>query len=151
MGYHMQQQQDLPHHNILICFSGKSTIWSLCWLKPHYRHIFILMRSNDQQNWIYCEPLIPKLELDILPPDALQDLLMRLVAEDIRILPANRSTMPPNLSGLHFFYWHFIAPFRLYHCLQVALEILGRPKIMKSWLRPLTPYRLSRYLLTKLH
>ena len=82
--------------NAIICFSGKSGLACLRYLDPRFRHCFVLLRvppldeayPPENQDWIYLNPLMRRLDYQVIPAQALAPFLTSLVREDHLLLPA---------------------------------------------------------------
>ena len=130
------------NYDVMVCVSGRTNLRLLTFLKSGFKHCFALIKDHDSPHWIYCDPLIPRLEMRLIAEDQIAAFLVTLINSNHRIMPAEACKAPPRLTGLHRLYWQLIAPFRLYHCVRLILEILGRPNLLI-----LTPYKLCNYIL----
>ena len=118
----------------IICFTGKSGLACLRYLHPRFRHCFVLLRAPppdetyqpENQDWIYLNPLMKRLDYQVIPVQALAPFLTNLVREDHLLLPAHCTFSDPsdpsgarNLRSL----LDLLQPFT---CVTFAARALGR-------------------------
>ncbi len=112
-----------------VVFSGKSDWPWLKFLRPGFRHCFVIV--HDGTRWLSLDPLLQHTELKVhdVPPDF--DLPGWLTARGNRVMPAplDRSHNKP-------------APVMLFTCVEAVKRVLG----LHRW-GVLTPWQLYRHLL----
>jgi len=115
--------QGISNQKAWVVFSGQTEISWLKWLKPGFRHCFILL--NDGQRWVTIDPLSPYTDILVhhhVPADF--DLPSWLEQRDLKIIPAHidKDHKKP-------------APFMLFTCVEAVKRILGIHKrlILTPW------------------
>ncbi len=111
-----------------VVFTGQADWPWLRWLKPGFRHCFVLL--NDGMHWISVDPLLNHMEVQVHNTPAGFDLPGWLRSRGHRVVaaPVSRLRMRP-------------APFLPFTCVETAKRILGIHD-----LRVLTPWQLYRSL-----
>ena len=111
-----------------VVFTGQADWPWLRWLKPGFRHCFVLL--NDGAHWISVDPLLNHMEVRVHNAPADFDLPGWLSSRGHRVAaaPVSRLRMKP-------------APFLPFTCVETAKRMLGIHD-----LRVLTPWQLYRRL-----
>jgi hypothetical protein len=118
-----------PRRALLVFVDRPDCRW-LRWLRPGFRHCFVVLRLDDE--WLACDPLLHRLELQRLRLPADFDLATFYVERGHRVLMGwTDAPTPPILPSLE--------PLT---CVSVAKRALG---LRAS--RVLTPWQLYRWLL----
>ncbi len=115
----------------LIVFSGRTGLWWLRWLRPGFRHCFVLVRSG--QGWLALDPLAHRIVLATIP-----DLSERAIAAHYRrhgcTIVVAPLCEPPRRA----------APFALLTCVEAVKRVIGLPDR-----RVVTPWQLHCALLRR--
>ena len=121
-------QQSHERQNAWVVFSGETDLPWLRFLRPGFRHCFVLL--NDGRHWLSCDPLANKTEITVhhVPadfdlPEWLSQRGQRVVRASVRAAP--RRCAPP-------------MPFT---CVEAVKRILG---LHDRWI--MTPWQLYRHL-----
>jgi len=122
----------MTHQKAWVIFSGQTEISWLRWLKPGFRHCYILL--NDGERWTSFDPLSHVIEISThhhVP--ATFDLPEWLSARGNKVVPAHikRDVTKP-------------APFMLFTCVEAVKRVLGIHSR-----RILTPWQLYQFLMMK--
>ena len=140
-------QLSIKKPDAIICFTGKSGLVWLRYLHPRFRHCFVLLRvpppdetyRPENQDWIYLNPLMKRLDYHVIPAQALAQFLVSLVREDHLLLPAECSD-PPGQAGPGSLRT-IIDLLRPFSCVSFAARALGRQACFFD-----TPLELARRL-----
>ena len=111
-----------------VVFTGQADWPWLRWLKPGYRHCFVML--HDGRNWVSVDPLLSHTDVQIhnVPQDF--DLPGWLKARGHRVIRTRiqRSHARP-------------APFMMFTCVEAVKRVIG----LHDW-RVMTPWQLYRHL-----
>ncbi|MFK7867573.1 MAG: hypothetical protein AB8B77_09055 [Alphaproteobacteria bacterium] len=140
----MLNQTETTKTKLLICFSKGGGLPLLKGLKSDFKHCFALILLPELEDWLYLDPLIPGLEIRRIGKNELGTFMASLIQDHHHIIPAYPQDPLLKRRAFSKFYWHWIAPFRFYHCVQIMLELMGRPDGFI-----LTPYKLFKHLMRK--
>lgn len=119
----------MPNQKMWVVFSGQTELPYLKWLKPGFRHCYVVM--NDGESWISVDPLSHFTDVTVhhhLPADF--NLPKWLEARGMKVVPVLRGEVPLRA-----------APLMVFTCVEAVKRILGvhRRSIV-------TPWQLYRYL-----
>jgi len=119
----------MPQPRALVVFTDQHDLRWLRWLKPGFRHCFVIARDPAGE-WIACDWLLGRFAFRAYGPQEPLDLAARFVARGHRVVVVDecpRSSGPPWLRPMT--------------CVEVVKQVLG-------WhgLRPVTPWGLYRAL-----
>jgi len=111
-----------------VVFSGKSDWPWLKFLRPGFRHCFVIV--HDGARWLSLDPLLQHTELKVHDVPADFDLTYWLTARGNKVMPAplDRDHNKP-------------APFMLFTCVEAVKRVLGLHR-----LSVITPWQLYRHL-----
>lgn len=117
-----------PPRRALVVFSGYSDLKWLRWLRPGFRHCFVLLETGV--GWVLINPLSNGTEVDIWPEDQEEALRAWFVQNGYEVID---ETVQPLASKA--------LPWSLYSCVEVVKRLLGLrdPRIV-------TPWQLYRFL-----
>lgn len=125
----MSVEQNKPSYQAWVMFSGKTELWWLKFLKPGFRHCYLLL--NDGQRWVSYDPLSPHTEIAVhyhVPADF--DLPGWLVQREQIAVPAALTWEKRKP-----------APLMLFNCVEAVKRVLGLHKR-----DIITPWQLYQYL-----
>lgn len=112
----------------LVVFTGRSELRCLRWLKPGFRHCFLVI--DDGRHWLVYDPLSHRTELRLVPAQPGVDLAAWFAAHGCRAVAAVPRAPARRL-----------APPLPFTCVEAVKRALG----LRSW-RILTPWQLYRAL-----
>ena len=115
----------------LVVFTDQTDASWLRWLKPGYRHCFVIVRDS-QGEWIACDWLKGRFALRAYGPCSALDLEARFARRGHRVVAVMEAGLRPATARA------FLRPLT---CVEVAKQCLGIATV-----RPLTPYGLFRLL-----
>ncbi|GAB6052876.1 hypothetical protein JCM17960_16960 [Magnetospira thiophila] len=113
----------------IVVFVAHSQIWWLRWLKPGFRHCFVIFRQSG--GWLVCDPLSHQTLIRPWPMTSGTDSLAWLHNQGCRVAVTRLRQAPLRM-----------APFRLYTCVEAVKRVLG---LQDRWI--LTPWQLFRFLI----
>ena len=121
-------QQKYGPEKAWVVFSGKSDWPWLKFLRPGFRHCFVIV--HDGARWLSLDPLLQHMELKVHDVPADFDLPGWLTARGNKVMPAplDRAHTKP-------------APFMLFTCVEAVKRVLGLHR-----LAVITPWQLYRHL-----
>ena len=111
-----------------VVFVGQADFYWLRWLKPGFRHCFVLL--NDGERWISIDPLMNHMDVQVHSVPYNFDMGAWLEDRGHRVVPADlcRSHERP-------------APFMAFTCVEAVKRVLG----LHDW-RVMTPWQLYKRL-----
>ena len=115
-----------------VVFNDEGSIWWLRWLRPGFRHCFVII--NDDDHWIAIEPLASCLEVSVLPPPPDFNLPDWFRGQGHHVVPAGLVRQVES-----------IAPLAFLNCVEVVKRVLGL-----RMMHIVTPYQLYRHLMRQL-
>ncbi|MGF1475206.1 MAG: hypothetical protein ACFB6S_06535 [Geminicoccaceae bacterium] len=113
----------------IVVFSGQTELRFLRWLRPGFRHCFVLVQ--DSEGWICCDWIKGRLVVDFLGHHDLAFLVTHYVRQGCRVVPTVASA-------------HNAAPAawpRALSCVEVTKQVIGISSCF-----PITPLGLYRHL-----
>lgn len=119
--------QNVPQRAWVV-FSGESELRWLRWLKPGFRHCFILL--NDGQCWVSYDPMAHKTEILVHHMPGFFNLPDWLEKRGHKVMAAKPENVPQKTAPLGFF-----------SCVEAVKRVLGIHNILI-----ITPWQLYRYL-----
>ncbi|HCM83708.1 MAG TPA: hypothetical protein DIS76_03990 [Rhodospirillaceae bacterium] len=111
-----------------VVFTDEDRIFWLRWLRPGYRHCFMIM--NDDEHWLAVEPLASCMEVTVLPSPPDFNLPEWLRGQGHQVVEAS---LQRNVQKT--------APIAPLNCVEVCKRVLGLRALYI-----LTPYQLYRHL-----
>lgn len=123
------QPASIPENAALVVFTGQTDLRRLKFLRPGFRHCFVLIRSRDR--WISIDPMAHMTRIDLHEVTAGQDPGVILAGHDMTVVATHLREAPP-----------VVAAPMLCSCVEIVKRILG----IQAW-RIFTPWQLYRYLL----
>lgn len=114
---------------VWVVFSGQTELPYLKWLKPGFRHCYVIM--NDGHRWVSVDPLSHMTDVVVhhhLPPDF--NLPRWLEDRGMKVVAARRGDIPLRA-----------APMMVFTCVEAVKRILGVHER-----RIITPWQLYRHL-----
>jgi len=124
----MAQTQALRPGRAVVVFSGKVTLWWLRFLRPGFRHCFVLIESGGQ--WIAYNPMSNGCEFAVWAGLGEDAVCRSLNASGYTAIGVN---VRPLRSGAY--------PWRPYTCVEVVMRALN---LRTAWV--FTPWQLYRFL-----
>lgn len=121
---------DYEKQRAWVVFSGKADLPWLRFLKPGFRHCFVLL--HDGLHWFSCDPMLNRTEIRVhrhVPAD--YDLPSWLAGRGLTVVPARmeRAHKSP-------------APWMFYSCVEAVKRVLGLRRFFIF-----TPWQLYRHLI----
>ncbi len=130
MNHSIEQRQENPETVLkaFVVFTGQADWPWLRWLKPGFRHCFVLL--NDGTHWISVDPLLNHMDVQVhnAPVDFDLPAWLRSRGHKVVAAPVRRERMKP-------------APFLPFTCVETVKRVLGIHDM-----RVLTPWQLYRRL-----
>ncbi len=102
-----------PSQKVWVVFSGQTELSYLKWLKPGFRHCYVVM--NDGERWVTIDPLSHFTDVTVhhhLPLDF--NLPRWLEARGMKVVAVNRGDIPLRA-----------APLMVFTCVEAVKRILG--------------------------
>lgn len=127
MESHLPKTMQVPQ-KAWVVFSGESELFWLRWLKPGFRHCFLLL--NDGQCWVSYDPMAHKTEILVHHMPAFFNLPDWLEKRGHLVVEASLEDAPQRSAPIAFF-----------SCVEAIKRALGIHKILIF-----TPWQLYRYL-----
>ncbi|MBL6934032.1 MAG: hypothetical protein ISR48_01330 [Alphaproteobacteria bacterium] len=115
-----------------VVFSGRADLWWLKFLKPGFRHCFLVLRAGG--HWVVMDPLAHRTEIQVPPVDREFDLCRWLEAQGFTVVRTRVSPMDGEGSARP-------APWMPFSCVEAIKRVLG----IRSR-RVVTPWSLYCYL-----
>ena len=112
----------------LVVFSGNTEFWWLRWLKPGFRHCFMVLEMEN--TWVVYDPLSHQTKIALFPVSTQINLAAWYEASDCTVVPCTTTAAPPRM-----------APFFLFTCVEAIKRVLGIHDR-----RILTPWQLHKKL-----
>lgn len=123
----MKHIQSNPPSKAWVVFCPESEIWWLRFLKPGFKHCFVIVSCGD--HWVSVDPLSTYTELRCLENKILPEVLDELSKDNIVIETLlNHDAVKPQTVGI-------------FSCVSVVKKILG---IQNRWI--FTPWQLAKCL-----
>ncbi|CCQ72348.1 hypothetical protein [Magnetospira sp. QH-2] len=122
-------RRDWKEGDAIVGFVAHTDIWWLSWLRPGFRHCFVLVKEAD--GWVLCDPLSHQTVVRRWPIPSGLGTLVWLHENGYRLAVTKVREAPKRM-----------APFRLYTCVESVKRVLG---LHNRWI--LTPWQLFRYLI----
>ena len=110
------------HKRAIVAFGGSSELKLLRYLRPGFRHCFVLVHS--QGVWVMYNPLSIGTEIDVWPGDCEEQLCHWLALNGYTIVEANVQNLR---SGA--------LPWNVFSCVEAVKRVLGirAPRIWTPW------------------
>ncbi len=126
-------QENNPDQKAFVVFTGQTDWPWLRWLKPGYRHCFVLI--HDGAHWLSIDPMLNHTEVQVHNVPADFDMAGWLKDRGHRVVRAQlcRAHQRP-------------APFMMFTCVEAVKRVLG----LHDW-RIITPWQLYRALMAPSH
>ncbi len=112
----------------VVVFSGETALWWVRFLKPGFRHCFVMLRRRGQ--WVYLDALSHQTHLDVIGPYPLRPLLKDLSRQGYRY-----RLIRPRTANKKAQAW------RPFTCVEAIKRALG---YHKPWV--LTPWQLWQWI-----
>lgn len=113
----------------LVVFTDQRQVRGLNWLRPGFRHCFVVVRDPAGE-WLACDWILGRLVFHVYGPQTTGALVDRFTADGHRVVVAERRRPDRQRPWL-----------RPMTCVEVVKQAIGL-----AGLRPLTPYGLCRRL-----
>ena len=96
----------------LVVFSGATEFWWLRWLKPGFRHCFMILEIDN--TWVVYDPLSHQTKIALFPACTQMDLVAWYEASNCIVIPCTTKTAPKKM-----------APFFFFTCVEAVKRVLG--------------------------